>query len=259
MIHRRAVTAGMLAGAAGSIIEVGEVRAYTQPLPHARSVVLVHGLYTDGSSWFQVIPLLQKAGLNVAAAQNPLRSLQEDCESTRRVLAQQEGPTVLAGHSYGGEVITEMGGDPKVSALVYCAGRAPDAGEDYAALARTYPAPPANAGLIRADGYVQLSEEAFIHDFASGIEPSTAQALYAIQGRAAERVYSDRVTRAAWRAKPSFYQVSARDRTINPDFQRFMAKRMGATTIEVEAGHLGIVSHPREIANLILEAVGQSH
>src|SRR6266436_3767931 len=144
MLDRRTVTAALLAGAATSIIGAGKARAQTQPLTPARNVVLVHGLYADGSCWLRVIPMLQQAGLNVAAVQNPLRSLAEDCEFTRRTLALQDGPTVLVAHSYGGEIITETGVDPKVSALVYCAARAPDANEDYAALAQKYPTPPAS-------------------------------------------------------------------------------------------------------------------
>jgi pimeloyl-ACP methyl ester carboxylesterase len=129
MLDRRTVTAALLAGAATSIIGAGEARAQTQPLTPARNVVLVHGLYADGSCWLRVIPLLQQVGLNVTAVQNPLRSLDEDCEFARRTLTLQDGPTVLVAHSYGGEVVTQTGVDPKVSALVYCSARAPDANE----------------------------------------------------------------------------------------------------------------------------------
>jgi pimeloyl-ACP methyl ester carboxylesterase len=187
------------------MIRAGKARAQNRP---ARNVVLVHGLYADGSCWLKVIPHLQQAGLNVAAVQNPLRSLEEDCEFTRRTLALQDGPTVLVAHSYGGEVIIQTGVDPKVSALVYCSARAPDANEDYAALAKTYPTPPASAGLVHAGGYVQLSEAAFLRDFAGGVDPATARALYAVQGRGAETLFGERVSQAAWHTKPSFYQVS---------------------------------------------------
>ena len=258
MIDRRTVTASLLAGAATSMIGARMARAQTQSFTRARNVVLVHGLYADGSCWLKVIPLLQQAGLNVTAVQNPLRSLDEDCEFTRRTLALQDGPTVLVAHSYGGEVITQTGVDPKVSALVYCAARAPDANEDYAALAQKYPTPPASAGLVHADGYAQLSEEAFLRDFAGDIDPILARALYAVQGRAAETIFGDRVTQAAWHTKPSFYQVSTKDHTINPDLERFMAKRMNAKTIELDASHLGIISHAGDIANFILEAAGVS-
>jgi pimeloyl-ACP methyl ester carboxylesterase len=233
-------------------------RARAQFLTPARNVVLVHGLYADGSCWLKVIPRLQQAGLNVGAVQNPLRSLDADCEFTRRTLALMDGPTVLIAHSYGGEVITQTGVDPKVLALVYCSARAPDANNDYTALAKTYPTPPASAGLVHAGGYVQLSEAAFLRDFAGGVDPVTARALYPVQGRGAETLLAERVTQTAWHMKPCFYQVSTTDRTIDPDLERFMAKRMKAKTIEVNASHLGIISHPREIADLILAATGHT-
>lgn len=249
MIDRRGFQAGLLTLAA-----VGWTGQAGAALPRARNVVLVHGAYADGSCWSEIIPRLQAHGLNVTAVQNPLNSLAEDCDYARRALARQDGPTVLVAHSYGGEIITEMGDDPKVSALVYCAARAPDAGEDYTALAKTYPAPPASMGLVHAGGYSQLSEEAFLRDFAGDVDPAKAHILYAVQGPVSDALFTARVAHAAWRSKPSFYQVSANDRTINPDLQRFMAKRMGAITIELPSSHLGIISHPREIADLILKA-----
>jgi pimeloyl-ACP methyl ester carboxylesterase len=254
MIDRRRLGLGLVASGA-AVAMAGGVRAAVPPA--ARNVVLVHGAYADGSCWSEVIPRLQQAGLNVAAVQNPLRSLAEDCEFARRTLALQAGPTVLVAHSYGGEVITEVGDDPKVTALVYCAARAPDAGEDYTALAKTYPAPPASAGVVHAGGYAQLSEPAFLRDFAGGIAPAKARALFAVQGRISDTLFDARVTKAAWRSKPCFYQVSRQDRTINPDLERFMARRMKATTIELPSSHLGIISHPREIAGLILQAAGR--
>jgi len=223
----------------------------------AHNVVLVHGLYADASSWSEVIPLLQKAGLHVIAVQNPLTSLTDDAEATRRILALQDGPTVLVAHSYGGMVISQAGVDPKVSALVYVAARGPDAGEDYGALAGRFPAAPASAGLIKsADGFAQLSEPAFLHDFGGDLDPVKARALYAVQGQASQSIFSARTTQAAWRVKPTWYAVSKQDHTINPDLQRFMAKRMNAQTIEVDASHLSLISHPQEIANLILKAAG---
>jgi pimeloyl-ACP methyl ester carboxylesterase len=249
MITRRTFNLGAASAAAAALAQP----AWAAPA-RARNLVLVHGAYADGSCWAEIIPLLQKAGMNVAAVQNPLRSLAEDCEFTRRTLALQDGPTVLVAHSYAGEIITETGTDPKVSALVYCSARAPDANEDYTALAKTYPTPPASAGLVRAGGYAQLNEEAFLRDFAGGVPADKARVLYAVQGRIADTLFDAKVTQAAWRSKPSFYQVSTEDRTINPDLQRFMAKRMNARTIELPASHLGIITHPREIADLILEA-----
>lgn len=262
-IDRRDFLMGLAAAGGAAVLAAGPARAAAPDapaapvaVPRARNVVLVHGAYADGSCWQEIIPLLQQAGLTAAAVQNPLQSFAEDCAFTQRILDLQDGPTVLVGHSYAGMVITQTGVHPKVSALVYCSARAPDADEDYTALAKTYPTPPASAGLVHGGGVAWLNEEAFLRDFAGDVDPAKARVLYAVQGRISDTLFAAKVKQAAWRSKPSFYQVSAQDRTINPDLQRFMAKRMGATTIELPTSHLGIVSRPQDIAALILKAAG---
>jgi pimeloyl-ACP methyl ester carboxylesterase len=234
-----------------------EAQAQSAAPVEARNVVLIHGAWADGSSWAEVIPRLQTAGLKVTAVQNPLSTLADSVAETRRVLAQQDGPTVLVAHSWGGTVLSEVGIDPKVSALVYVAARAPDAGEDFVALSGKFPAGPVRAGIQAHDGFTTISEEAFLKYFANGVEPKLAKVLYAVQWPTAASLFGERTTAAAWRSKPSFYAVSKLDQTINPDLERFLAKRMNATTIEVEAGHLSLVSHPKEIVNLILAAAGR--
>lgn len=221
-----------------------------------QNVVLVHGAYADGSSWAPVIERLQREGLTATAVQNPLASLADDVAYTRRLLALQGGPTILAGHSFAGTVITEAGVDPHVVGLVYVAARAPDAGEDYGALAQGFPTPPASAGLVYADGFGSLTEAAFLNDFANGLEPEKARVLYAVQGRISETLFQGRTTVAAWRSKPTWYAVSRQDRTISTELQQFMAKRMNATTVEIDAGHLSLITHPDQIAALILDAAG---
>jgi pimeloyl-ACP methyl ester carboxylesterase len=254
MIDRRSfLTAVAAAGATTTLFSGTSIAANTVK---ARNVVLVHGAYADGSCWSDVIARLQRAGLKATAVQNPLTSLADDVAATRRILALQDGPTVLVGHSWAGTVISEAGVDPKVSALVYIAARAPDAGEDYPALAAKFPTPPANTGIVKADGYAQLSEEAFLRDFAGDIDPAKARVLSAVQGRISETLFTSRTTEAAWRSKPTWYAVSTNDRTASPDLERFVAKRMGATTIELVSGHLSILSHPDEITDLILAAAG---
>jgi hypothetical protein len=164
---------------------------------------------------------------------------------------------VLVGHSWSGTLVSEVGDDPEVSALVYIAARAPDAGEDFPALAKQYPTPPASAGIVTApDGYAQLDEATFLRDFAGGVPADRARALYAVQGRNLATLPSERTTAAAWHDKPSWYQVSAQDRTINPDLERFLAQRMGAHTIELPTSHLSLVTEPRRVAELILAAAG---
>lgn len=220
----------------------------------AKNVVLVHGLFADGSSWLEVIPHLQAAGLNVTSVQNPLTTLDEAVASCRRVLDRQDGPTVLAGHSFSGVIVTEAGMHPNVSSLVYVAARAPDAGEDYAALAGRFPAPPASAGIVYDGDEGRLSEAAFLRDFAGDVPAARARALFAVQQPFRKALLAGRTSQAAWRSKPSFYAVSTRDRTIDPDLQRFMASRMKARTVELASSHVSLISHPREVASLILEA-----
>jgi len=252
MMNRRTFSTA-LAGAATSLIAT---RANPVSIK-ARNAVLVHGLFADGSCWSDVIAQLQAAGLNVTAVQNPLTTLPEAIASAERVLARQDGPTVLVGHSFAGMIVTEAGVHPNVSGLVYIAARAPDADEDYGALAKTYPAPPASAGIVFDGNEGRLSEEAFLRDFAGDLPETKARVLYAVQEPFQKALLTGRTSRAAWRSRPSYYAVSTEDRTINPDLQRFMAKRMGAKTIEVKASHLSLISHPDDITRLILEAAGQ--
>jgi pimeloyl-ACP methyl ester carboxylesterase len=227
-----------------------------QPI-EAHNVVLVHGAWADGSSWADVISRLQAAGLKVTSVQNPLTSVTADVAATRRALALQDGPTVLVGHSYGGTVISDAGTDPKVSALVYVAARAPDAGEDFAALSAKFPTMPVRAGVQERDGYAQLSEEAYLKYFASDLPRDQARALYATQQPIAASLFRGRTSAAAWRSKPSWYAVSKQDLTTSPDLERFLAERMKATTVELDAGHLSLISHSQEIAAMILAAAGR--
>jgi pimeloyl-ACP methyl ester carboxylesterase len=253
LINRRTFSAALVAGAAASLTSTRGSAAIA-PAARARNVVLVHGLFADGSCWSEVIARLQASGLNATAVQNPLTTLPEAVASAERVLARQDGPTVLVGHSFSGMIVTEAGMNPNVSALVYVAARAPDAGEDYTALAKTYPTPPASAGTVFDGDEGRLSEEAFLRDFAGDLPEAKAKVLYAVQQPFQKALLAGRTTQAAWRSRPSFYAVSAEDRTINPDLERFMAKRMAATTIEVKASHLSLISHPDEITGLILQA-----
>jgi predicted alpha/beta hydrolase family esterase len=227
----------------------------TSPAGDRLGVVLVHGAYADGSSWSEVIRLLQRAGISATAVQNPLTSLADDVAHTRRILARQPGRVILVGHSFAGTVISQAGTHPAVAGLVYVAARAPDAGEDFPALTQRFPAAPASAGLVFTDGFGALTEDAFLNDFANGVDPEVARVLYAVQGHVSARLFHDRTTVAAWRSRPAWYAVSRRDRTISPELERFLAQRMRARTVEIDAGHLSLISHPRAVTELVMDAV----
>src|SRR5271169_3489155 len=256
MMNRRAFSTTLVAGATASLISTRGVAA-TSTATKARNVVLVHGVFADGSCWSEVIARLQTAGVSATVVQNPLTTLPEAVASAQRVLARQDGPTVLVGHSFSGMIVTGAGTHPNVSAVVYVAARAPDAGEDYTALAKTYPTPPATAGIVFDGDEGRLSETAFLRDFAGDLPEAKAKVLYAVQEPFHKALLAGKTTHAAWRSKPSYYAVSTEDRTINPDLERFMATRMGAKTIEAKASHLSLISQPDAITRLILEATRQ--
>jgi pimeloyl-ACP methyl ester carboxylesterase len=254
-MYRRTFCYTMLAGSGAALLP-GVARAAKPAPPKASNVVLVHGLFADGSSWSKVIPILQARGLNVTSVQNPLTTLPEAVAACTKVLDRQHGPTVLAGHSFSGVIVTDAGVHRSVSALVYIAARAPDAGEDYSALAAKYPIPAASAGVVFDGDEGRLTEEAFLRDFAPDLPREKAFVLFAAQWPFQKALTTGRVTNAAWHSKPAYYAVSTQDRVIDPDLQRFMAKRMDATTVELRSSHVSLLSHPVEVSRLILEAAG---
>jgi pimeloyl-ACP methyl ester carboxylesterase len=255
-INRRDFSTMLAAGATAGLLAAARSMAAV-PGSTARNIVFVHGLFADGSCWLDVIARLQAHGFNTVSVQNPLTSFEDAVASARRALDRMDGPTVFVGHSFSGMILTEAGVHPNVSALVYVAARAPDAGEDYAALAKTYPTPPATAGIVFDGDEGRLSEQAFLRDFAGDLPTARAKALWAVQQPFRKALLTAKTTQAAWHSKPSYYAVSTEDRTINPDLERFMAKRMNATTIEVKASHLSLISHPDVIARLIFDASSQ--
>ncbi|CCM76015.1 alpha/beta fold hydrolase [Rhizobium mesoamericanum] len=258
MMNRRTFSKTLLVGGATSFVAIRTGLAGIPTVPKARNVVLVHGLFADGSCWTDVIGRLQAKGLNCTAVQNPLTTLPDAVAAARRILDRQDGPTVFVGHSFSGMILTEAGVHPNVSSLVYVAARAPDAGEDYAALAKTYPTPPATAGIVFDGDKGRLTEEAFLRDFGGDLPEARARVLYAVQQPFQKALLTGKTSNAAWRSKPTYYAVSTQDGTINPDLQRFMARRMGAKAIELKSSHLSLISHANEITKLILEAAGQS-
>jgi len=223
--------------------------------PTVRNVVLVHGAWADGSSWAKVIPLLEKAGLNAMAVQNPLTSLADDVGAVKRAIALQNGPTILVGHSYGGAVISEAGTDPKVVGLVYVAAFAPDAGEAVGELGKEFPPAPGGAEL-RPDssGYLTMTTKGVLENFAQDLPMAERKILAATQGPTNGAAFGAKLTNAAWKTKPTWYVVAANDRMIAPDLERKFAKTMNAKTVTLASSHVPMLSHPSEVARLIIDA-----
>jgi pimeloyl-ACP methyl ester carboxylesterase len=246
----------MMLAATAALSASSAAFADTPAAPAKPTVVLVHGAWADGSSWNKVIPLLQAKGITVLGVQNPLTSLADDVAATRRVLADAKGPVVLVGHSWAGTVITEAGNDPRVKALVYVAAFANKDGQSGGDLVGAYPKPPAFATLNDdGHGFLRQTEEGMLKNFAPDLPPAEARTLAVTQGPLAASTFGDKVTTAAWKTRSSWYVVSANDRVINPQIERDLAKEMGAKTTVLQSSHVSLLSHPREVAAVIEDAV----
>ena len=217
------------------------------------NIVLAHGAWADGSSWSAVIEKLQAQGHKVTAPTFPLTSLADDVGKLRHVLDLQDGPTVLVGHSYGGQVITALGADaPNVVGLVYIAAFGLDEGESLGGLLSQGPPTPALENQFVDDqGFVWLTEDAFVNHFESGVDAVMAKVMYATQQPLAGSAFTDEMEVPAWKSLPSWYLVAQDDQALPADAERMFAERMGATTLEIPSGHLAMISHPAEVANLI--------
>jgi len=229
----------------------------TEPrtIADVRRVVLVHGGFVDGSGWQGVYAALRKDGYSVDVVQNPTTSLADDVAVTKRTLSAQNDPVVLVGHSYGGVVITEAGNHPYVAALVYIAAFAPDANESVATLiANPVPGAPVPPILPPQDGYLFLDKAKFAASFAADVPPQAAAFMADSQVPWGVEALSGAVTTPAWKTKPSWYLVATDDKMIPPDAQRAMAKRAGATIVEVKGSHAVYVSQPQSVASLIAKA-----
>jgi pimeloyl-ACP methyl ester carboxylesterase len=220
------------------------------------NIVLVHGAWADGSSWSGVIPKLLQLGYRVAAAQIPLTSLAEDVAFTRRLLALQKGPTVLVGHAYGGMVASEAASSSEnVKSLVYVSAFANDAAETLGELnARVAPAPGPSPLRFNDPGFVWIDPAAFPDVFAQDLDPLQARALAALQKPIAAKIFGEKPGRPAWKTIPSWYLISASDKMLAPETQRFMAQRMGATIVSVPGSHASLLSYAAETARLIVDA-----
>src|SRR5271169_1265830 len=220
------------------------------------NIVLVHGAWADGSSWSAVIERLQADGYNVIAPQFPMTALADDVARLRQVLDRQDGPVIVAGHSYGGQIMTALGTDaPNVAGLVYIAAFGIDEGESLGALLAQGPVTPALVHMVTdQQGFTWLSEDDFVNHFAADVDPVQAKAMHAVQQALAASALGTEMGVPAWKSLPSWYLVAADDQAIPPDAERQFASRMGAVTIEVPSSHVAMVSHPAEVAGLIKTA-----
>ncbi len=222
------------------------------------NIVLVHGAWADGSCWSGVIARLQKAGYDVVAPQFPLTTLEANVARLRQVLTALDGPTVVAGHSYGGQIMTALGDDaPNVVGLVYVAAFGLDQGESIGGLLAQGEPSPALANLRVDDlGFAWLPQDDFVGHFAGDVDPVTANVMYAAQQPLSISALSDVMGVPAWKGLPSWYLVATDDEAIPPDAERLFAQRMGATVVEIASGHVAMVSHPDEVTDLITTAAG---
>lgn len=222
-----------------------------------KNVVLVHGAFADGSGWRTVADILRRDGYSVSIVQEPETSLADDAAATRRVIERVNEPLILVGHSYGGAVITEAGTAPQVHGLVYIAAFQPDTGETLGSLLQKIP-PAANNAVPAGEGYVIVDPAKFHADFAADLPAGEAGFMAISQVPINVSAFGTPITDAAWRHKPSWYAVATQDRMINPDLERFMAKRAGSTTIELKGSHAIYMSQPRAVAELIEQAARQT-
>ena len=241
---------------AATLLSAAALNASAAAAASDTTVVLVHGAFADGSSWEKVIPLLQAKGIKVVAVQNPLSSLADDVAAAKRVIDAQTGKVVLVGHSWGGMVITEAGASDKIKALVYVAAFAPSEGEAAGALGKNYAVPPGIATLqADAGGYLWLPADSVAKNFAQDVTPATAALIAATQGPIAAKAFGDTTTVAAWKTKPSYYIVAAKDRMIAPELEVDFARKINAVTTTLQTSHVPMVSQPAKVAEVILAAV----
>jgi len=230
----------------------------TAAAPTVRSVVLVHGAFADGSSYAKVIPLLEAKGLRVTAVQNPLSSLADDVAATKRAIANQDGPVILVGHSWAGMVISEAGNDPKVAALVYVAAIVPDEGQSANDVLKPYSPPP---GLAEAKpdaaGFLSLTRKGIDEDFVPDLPPAERAIVYSTQGPWNSACLADKVSTPAWTTKPSWF-IAVNDRMLPPEYEQGVSKRIRATTTTLPTGHVPMLSKPKEVAAVIIDAANKA-
>jgi len=225
------------------------------PVTSIKNIVLVHGAFADGSSWYKVIPILQELGYHVAAVQNPTTSLAEEVASTKRIIALQDGPVILVGHSWGGAVITQAGDDPKVVGLVYIAAYAPEIGESANDASNPFGWTEGQKQIRLDDGkFATVTPEGMFEDITEGLPMAERKLALAVQGQSYAPLFDEKLTVAAWKTKPTWFLISANDRMLPPAMEIAAAKRMGAITTTLPTCHMVIQQEPAKVAAVINEA-----
>jgi pimeloyl-ACP methyl ester carboxylesterase len=223
-----------------------------------KNIVLVHGLFADGSSWAKVIPLLHAKGYNVISVQNPLTSLEDDVAAVKRAIALMEGPVLLAGHSYGGMVITEAGNDPKVAGLLYVCALIPGDGESVNDVFQVLPPTPGSAEFrVDESGYLRLSEKGINDYFVQDLPAEERNTVFATQTPWNSQAATTKISNAAWKTRPSWCIIGTDDLTVGTELERLEAKKINATVLELDSAHVPMLSQPGKVADFIMEAAGK--
>jgi pimeloyl-ACP methyl ester carboxylesterase len=249
----------VLAGCIGVATALSGVSPAQTQLRPAKNIVLVHGAFADGTSWGKVIPILEARGFHVVAVQNPLTSIADDANATRRLIALQDGPVILVGHSWGGAVISEVGDDPKVAGLVYVAAYVPEVGASANQTSDPFgPTPGQKAIKVDAQHFARMSEEGIINAFADGLPMAERRLVLAVQGQIYGPMFDEKLTQAAWKSKPSWHVISMKDHTLSPAMEEDGAKRSGGVAVRLPTCHVAMLQEPEKVADVITEAATRS-
>jgi pimeloyl-ACP methyl ester carboxylesterase len=251
----KTITKTLLAGIVGVATALSSRAPAQVQQPSIKNIVLVHGAFADGSCWAKVIPILEARGFHVVAVQNPLTSLSDDANATRRMIAKQDGPVILVGHSWGGAVISEAGDDPKVAGLVYVAAFVPDAGMSASDTGKPFgPTPGLKAIQVDGQHFARMSEEGILNDFAEGLPMAERRLVLAVQGQIYGPMLDEKLAHAAWKSKPSWHVIATKDHTLSPAMEEAGAKKSGGAAISIPTCHVAMLQEPQKVADLITEA-----